>query len=99
MIYNIIFHEKAQTDYEDSLLYYLQNSLNAGEAFVDAVNRALMLISEHPKRWRNIYKNFHEISISKYPFSIIYVIEPKALKIIITSIYHHKRNPKNKYLK
>ena len=99
MIYNIIFHEKAQTDYEDSLIYYLKDSLNAGETFVNAVNGALKLISEHPKRWRNIYKNFHEINIRKYPFSIIYVIDPKALKIIIVSVYHHKRNPKEKYLK
>ena len=65
MIYNIIFHEKAQSDYEDSFIYYLKDSLNVGEALIDAVNWALKLISEHPKRWRNIYKNFHEINIRK----------------------------------
>lgn len=99
MIYSLVFHEMAQKDYEEALNYYLENSLKAGEAYVFAVDKALGLICEHPQRWRNVYKNFHEINIRKFPFSIIYVVEPQNFKIIVTSIYHHKRNPQKKYLK
>lgn len=98
MTYNYTFHEKAQLDYEESLLYYLGGGKKAGEVFIDAIDASIKLICEHPKRWRNIYKNFHEINVRKYPFLIIYVIDEEEEMIIITAVYHHKRNPQNKYL-
>ena len=70
MIYKIIFHEEAQEDYEKSLQYYLTNSITTAHNFVEAIDGALKLICEHPLRWRNIYKNFYELSIRKFPFTL-----------------------------
>ncbi len=75
MSYTYILHKHAQKDYEESLEWYLERSFDAAENFVHAINNALQLICDNPTRWRNKYKNFHEITLKKYPFTIIYIIE------------------------
>lgn len=96
MSYRYILLEKAQADYETSLKWYVVRSQQAAENFVKAVDDGLQLICNNPSRWRNTYKKFYEINLKKYPFSIVYTIEEEQL-IVVTSIYHHKRNPRKKY--
>lgn len=99
MPYKYIFHEHAQKDYENSLQWYAQRSVKAAENFVLAVEDALQLICLHPARWRNVYKEYHELGLKKYPFTIIYTIETSTQTVVIQTIYHHKRSPKRKYKK
>ncbi len=99
MSYDYILHKYAQQDYEESLKWYLQKSIGAAEKFVAEVDTVLQLICNNPRRWRNKYKHFHEITLKKYPFTIIYTIEEDKQLVVISSIYHHKRNPKTKYRK
>ena len=99
MSYNYILHAHAQQYYEQSLKWYMERSIVASERFVVAINNALQLICDNPTRWRKKYKNFHEISLKKYPFTIIYTIEEDKAIVVVSSIYHHKRNHKGKYRK
>lgn len=97
MTYSYILNIHAQQEYEQSLEWYGERSTNAAEQFVQAIDNALQLICDSPYRWRNKYKNFREINLRKYPFTIIYTIEEDKSIVAIFSIYHHKRNPKRKY--
>ena len=99
MGYNYVLLEEAQKEYETSLKWYMERSTSAAERFVNAIENVLSIISEHPKRWHNIYKNYYELRLKKFPFTIIYVIEENEQQVIITAIYHNKRNPKKKYRK
>jgi plasmid stabilization system protein ParE len=99
MSYHYILHDHAQEDYETSLQWYAERSALAAENFVKALDDALLSICNNPRRWRNKYKNYHELSLKKYPFTIIYTIETDKQLVIVSSVYHHKRNPKKKYKK
>lgn len=99
MSYSYIIHKNAQTDYEKSLEWYRNKSPDAAEKFVQAIDNSLKLMCNNPTRWRNKYKNFYELSLKKYPFTIIYIIEKEKSLIVVSSIYHHKRNPRGKYRK
>lgn len=96
MSYVYILHEYAQKDYEASLKWYNERSLQAAENFVAAVDYALVLICNYPTRWRNKHKNFYELSLKKYPFTIIYTIEEDIQTVVVSAIYHQKRNPASK---
>lgn len=50
-------------------------SPDAAEKFVQAIDNSLNLMCNNPTRCRNKYKNFYELSLKKYPFTIIYIIE------------------------
>jgi plasmid stabilization system protein ParE len=99
MPYQYILLEHAQKDFENSVAWYSERSIQAAEDFIEVVDIALQLIVEYPDRWRNSYKNFHELELKKFPFSIIYTIEENEQLVLITSIFHHKKNPKKKYIK
>jgi toxin ParE1/3/4 len=90
-------HPSAQDDYESSVSWYLKRSLKAATNFVNDIDRALAHICSDPKQNRNEYKNYYELSIHKYPFTIIYTVEEDLQTVIIVAIYHHKRKPGNKY--
>jgi len=97
MGYNYILLSAAQEEYESSISWYLERSVVVAEQFIDAVDHTLSLICEHPYRWRNEYANFYEITIRKYPYSIIYTINDTKGLILVAAIHHHNRNPNRKY--
>ena len=97
MNYTYQLQNKAQQDYEQALRWYIKRSQRAAESFVVAVDNALELICRHPTRWRNQYKHYYEPGLKKYPYTVIYFIESDRQMIIISAIFHHKRNPQKKY--
>jgi plasmid stabilization system protein ParE len=99
MSYRYILHWEVQQDYEEALKWYAGRSLAAAEKFVAAVDHALQLICEHSTRWRNEYKHYYELGVKKYSYTIIYIIERHQQLVVVTSVYHHKRNSKRKYRK
>jgi plasmid stabilization system protein ParE len=99
MLYTYLFNKDAQLEYETSLEWYAERSLKAATNFVAEVDKTLTLICFYPNRWRNAYKNFHELQLKKYPFTIIYTFEEDKKLVIVTSIFHHKRNPRRRYKK
>jgi plasmid stabilization system protein ParE len=99
MNYQIIYDPIAFTEYKDAIQWYSDRSLQAAENFVLSVDDRMHQILKDPFRFRNTYAFFRETSLKKFPFYIVYFVDEKRRKIIITSIYHHKRNPAKKYLK
>ncbi len=99
MSYKYIYDPIALTEYKDAVSWYNARSEKAAENFVIEVTKKIEQICSHPLRCRNEYKYFKEISVKKYPYSIVYFVDENTKTIVITSVYHHKRNPTNKYEK
>lgn len=99
MSYRYVLLQSAQQDYEEALLWYMEKSERSANNFIAAIDNALQLICDHPDRWRNEYKHYYELGVKKYPFTIIYSIEPDKQRVVVSSIYHQKRNPKKRYRK
>lgn len=93
------FHPAAQKEYEAAVKWYKKRSLLAAENFVKAVDDALQRICRRPLWWRNAYKNYRELGVKKYPYTIIYVVEDEKESVVVASLHHQKRNPKKKYRK
>jgi mRNA-degrading endonuclease RelE of RelBE toxin-antitoxin system len=55
------------------------------------------LICDHPTRWRNEYKEFYELGLKKYPYTIIYTVDPDQEIVFVTTVHHHKRSLRKKY--
>ncbi len=96
-MYQYILEPRAQAEYENAIEWYTERSEQATLKFIESIDSTLNLICKQPHQSRNIYKNFHETSTKKYPFTIIYTVEEKIKTVVIFSIYHHKRSPKKKY--
>ena len=97
MSYSYILLARAQDEYESSVTWYIERSLVTADQFIEAIDQTLRLICDAPYRWRNEYRNYHELGLKKYPYNIVYTVDEDNELVIVTSIYHHSRNPKKKY--
>ena len=99
MNYRHIYSPEALGEYKESVSWYLERSEAAAANFVAAVSSKIREICKYPFRYRNTYKVFRETSLKKFPFSIVYFPDEEKKIIIITSVFHHKKNPRKKFKK
>lgn len=97
MRYSIPFRKRATTEYLQSITWYKERSDKAAIDFVEEVNTVLDKLEADPNSFRNSYKHFREAALKRFPFFVVYFIDDKNSKVVITSIFHFKRNPAKKY--
>jgi plasmid stabilization system protein ParE len=95
--YQYFFNPQASNEYESTFKWYEGRSTVAADNLIIAVQNAIDNICNHPYSYRLTYKNLRETSLKKYPYNLIFKIDESKKVVIIISLYHHKRNPKNKY--
>lgn len=61
------------------------------------MNDAFSNIEAQPLSYRNTYKNYREIKLHKYPYALVYFIDKEKDTIVVTTVFHYKRNPQNKF--
>ena len=97
MSYQYIYTPLALVEYKDAIQWYYERSVRASENFVLATSAKIESICLTPLRFRNTYKQFREASLKKYPYCIVYFIDEPKKMIVITAVYHQKRNPAKKF--
>ena len=98
MSYTHTYDPIALSEYHEAIAWYGEKSLIAVDNFIVEVDEKIKKICAAPGLYRNVYKNSREVSLKKFPYAIVYFINEATRTIIITSVYHHKRNPKRKYV-
>ncbi len=97
MNYIVRYQPRARREYQSALDWYREKSTDAAINFSIALKERVNLLLKQPDRFGKMHKDFREVALKKYPYKIIYFIdEPKNL-VVISSIFHQKRNPKAKY--
>ncbi|PQJ13038.1 hypothetical protein CJD36_004650 [Flavipsychrobacter stenotrophus] len=97
MTYNFTISPRAATQYREAVLWYIDKSILAGRNFDFELNEKIREICLHPTLYRNTVKKFREANLRVFPFTVVYKIDEKNHLVIITSIFHNKRNPIGKY--
>ncbi|MEO5650407.1 MAG: type II toxin-antitoxin system RelE/ParE family toxin [Ginsengibacter sp.] len=98
-MYPFIYSPVALIEYKDAVTWYKERSAKAAEDFVKQVKEKLDKICHSPFRYPETYNHFRETLLKKYPYSLIYSVDENKKMIIVTSVFHHKRNPKRKFIK
>ncbi len=98
-MYHFIYSPVALIEYKDAVVWYKERSAKSAENFVGQVKEKIDKICHSPLRYPRTYKHFRETSLRKYPYFLVYFIDENKKMIIITSVFHQKRNPKKKYTK
>lgn len=94
--YNVLIYLKAQTDLGKSYRWYEKQKVGLGLKFLNQVYGDINSISENPKFYSSKSRGYREFVMKIYPYLIIYKIKENTKDVIITSIFHTKRNPKLK---
>jgi len=87
----ILFDPDARREFLEAVRFYEDRRLGLGLSFRQLIEAGLQQISEAPFRYRVIRAPFRRYVLLKFPYSIIYTIEPDHLRVI--AVAHNKRKP------
>lgn len=87
----IIFLPEAREEMYEAARHYESQASGLGIDYLSAVERAAASIAESPMTWPKIEGELRRRLVQRFPFGILYYIEPK--KIVIVAVSHLKRRP------
>ncbi len=97
MTYRYRFSKDALKERDEIITWYASQSAQATENFVAGLYEIVDKICLDPFRYRNPYKYFREVYWKRFRYYIIYFVDEAINEVVIFSLYHGSRNPKNKY--
>ena len=88
---SVIFDPDARTEFLSAVQYYENCQSGLGRRFRLVVESAVQDITESSFRYRVLHAPFRRYLLQKFPYAIIYSIEPDHIHII--AVAHTKRKP------
>jgi plasmid stabilization system protein ParE len=85
------FHPDARDEFRGSIRWYRAESLTASTEFRHAVNDAVRLIVQAPRRWPQYLFGTRRLVMQRFPFSVVSLDDPEL--VIIAAVAHGKRKP------
>jgi plasmid stabilization system protein ParE len=85
------FLDPAEEEMIEASLFYEAASLGLGNDLLDDVQRVVDSLREHPYLGHTVDINLRRMLLHRFPFSLIYSIEPDA--ILIVAVAHYGRRP------
>lgn len=80
---------------KDAYDWYEEQQNDLGKIFLFSLNDCINRIQLYPKANSKTKKNYRQARVRKFPYVVVYEIIKN--EIIIFSVFHTSRNPKNKY--
>lgn len=86
-----VFHPDALHEYAETVQFYTECRVELAQAFINALEDAIFRIVESLTRWRVIDEDIRRCLTRKFPYEILYTIEPDF--ILIVAVMHCSREP------
>lgn len=88
----VIWSDEARAEFYEAARWYADISDELSDRFIEAVEKAAQLISEHPLRYPVVYRGRRRAAVQRFPYGLYYQIE--AERILLIACFHGKRNPR-----
>lgn len=88
----ITFHEEAGSEIREAALYYEERAADLGLAFLDEIQKTSERILAHPMAYQRVGGEVRQALVTRFPYSLLYVIEPDE-HIRVIAVAHLKRRP------
>ena len=83
--------DAAEEELDEAFEYYEYEMEGLGKRFLKEFRKGLNRIIAYTKAWRPVKGNVRKCVLKKFPYNIIYAIEPDL--IIILAVAHQHRKP------
>jgi len=95
MHFEIELSIKAGEELAEASAWYDEQKFGLGEDFETEVFKKLDLISKNPFHYQT-KKKLREALVDRFPYLLVFSVHEKLNTIIILSVFHTSRHPKNK---
>lgn len=86
------FHPDAEIELHQAINYYEEVRLGLGLDFATQVYAAIQRAASLPEAWAVINSDIRRSLVSRFPFGILYSVEPGEIYIIGIMNLHHEPN-------
>ncbi|MDB9316035.1 type II toxin-antitoxin system RelE/ParE family toxin [Spirulina sp. CS-785/01] len=92
MNYVLVFRPEVQEELKEAYDWYENQTLGLGDEFLDCIDEVLNRINERPEAYAIVYRDVRRAVIQRFPYIVYYRIV--SSRIVVTAIFHGRRNPK-----
>ena len=85
------FLPEAEQEMLEAASYYESQAAGLGEDYLSEIERAVASIAEFPNTWPIIGGKLRRRLVRRFPFGILYSVEPE--EIVIIAVAHLRRKP------
>jgi len=96
-MYKIVWSNEAVSELEESISWYAERSTVVVKNFQAEIISARNQLESRPNSYLKINATYREIHFKKYPFTLVFRVNDEKKEVLITSVFHQSRNPKNKF--
>jgi mRNA-degrading endonuclease RelE of RelBE toxin-antitoxin system len=96
-MFKVFFRDIALQELEEANDWYEGKQKGLGDRFLSEIDNCINHLKENPQLFAKRKRNYREAIIKSFPFVLLYKIDKEAKAVIILSVFHTKRNPKNKH--
>jgi plasmid stabilization system protein ParE len=79
----IAYQQKALAEYEQAVLWYAEKKFDVAKNVEAPINERIALLRKDPTRYKRTYKQFYEVALNQYPYSIVYFINEAGRQVVI----------------
>ncbi len=87
----VVFDPDARSEFFAAIEYYEECQAGLGRRFRETVEFAVRSIETSPFRYRILHTPFRRYLLPKFPYAIIFSVEPDF--ILVIAVAHVKRKP------
>jgi plasmid stabilization system protein ParE len=88
----LVFRSDVLKELDKAYRWYESQELGLGDDFLEQVDEALDRICQMPESYPVVYRDVQRAVIRRFPYIIYYRIV--SSRVIVTAIFHGRRNPK-----
>jgi plasmid stabilization system protein ParE len=81
-MYNVVFYDEANFDYESIWNYIWQDNLFYANEVLNKIDKSIDIISEFPYIWTELDKTHKQIVEPKYKFKVVYKLWENTIYIV-----------------
>jgi toxin ParE1/3/4 len=85
------FHPDAKREMREAADFYDLERAGLGTEFLDAVERTMRLLVEHPESSPAVLEQVRRCTVPRFPYSVVYSV--RRGNIFVSAIAHNSRRP------
>ena len=93
--YRISIEEDAKFDIAEGYDWYSKISQKVSDSFLFQIKQTLDYLEENPFLFQQVYKDYRQVPVKKFPFVIIYKVANESVKVY--RIFPTNMNPSRKF--
>ena len=94
MSFQVVIEEEAEQEFIEAVNFYDGRQPGLGQRFAHDLRAFFKVVCKNPDRFRLVSRLTRQARLPKpWPYSVFFVIKREPSEVIISTIWHHSRNP------